>query len=65
MYGKQLPQDNIDTKEEQRKQTKIERRRFKMTSTEKTAVKVLDVMGTVMEIMCIWTLAVNQVSFIA
>jgi hypothetical protein len=36
-----------------------------MTSIEKTAVKVLDVMGAVMEIMCIWTLAANNISFIA
>jgi hypothetical protein len=55
----------MGTKEKQRNKTKIERRRFKMTKAEKTAVRVLDVMGAVMEIMCIWTLAVNQVSFIA
>ena len=36
-----------------------------MTMTEKTAVKVLDAMGAVLEIMCIWTLAANQISFIA
>ena len=65
MYGKQLPQDNIATKEKQRKQTKIERRRLKMTMAEKTAVKVLDVMGVAMEIACIWTLAANQVITLA
>lgn len=36
-----------------------------MTMAEKTAVKVLDVMGVAMEIACIWTLAANQVITLA